>query len=251
MHEAVWIDDDTLVCDGTTFVSSTKRNSRFQSRVDEFCLVKNPTLVDSYLALIRDLRPKRIVEIGVLEGGSTALLALAAQPELLVSLERSPDLIEPLQSLIEARGLADRVHPKFGIDQSDSDAVRTEVLEHLGDQKLDLIIDDASHLVEPTRSSFNVLSPLLRPGGMFIIEDWSWAHVGFGTHLPDEEPLTTVVFELVMALPTRPGLISSIRIDRDLAIIERGDLGLDGEFDLGDYYTDRGRKLVSTLNQSD
>ena len=42
--------------------------------------------------------------------------------------------------------------------------------------QLDLVIDDASHLLPETTASFNVLFPRLRAGGLFVIEDWSWQH---------------------------------------------------------------------------
>ena len=38
------------------------------------------------------------------------------------------------------------------------------------------MIDDASHLYEPSLASFETLFPLLRPGGTYIIEDWKWEH---------------------------------------------------------------------------
>jgi hypothetical protein len=41
---------------------------------------------------------------------------------------------------------------------------------------LDLVIDDASHIYGPTKASFQALFPLLRPGGLYLIEDWAWAH---------------------------------------------------------------------------
>jgi hypothetical protein len=39
---------------------------------------------------------------------------------------------------------------------------------------VDLVIDDASHLYPFTKGSFETLFPRLRPGGLYIIEDWSW-----------------------------------------------------------------------------
>ena len=39
-------------------------------------------------------------------------------------------------------------------------------------EPLDLVIDDASHLYGPTMASFEVLFPRLRPGGLYVIEDW-------------------------------------------------------------------------------
>ena len=39
------------------------------------------------------------------------------------------------------------------------------------------MIDDASHLYVETKASFEELFPRLRPGGLFIIEDWASGHV--------------------------------------------------------------------------
>ena len=41
---------------------------------------------------------------------------------------------------------------------------------------IDLVVDDASHLYEQTKATFAMLFPLVRPGGNYVIEDWSWAH---------------------------------------------------------------------------
>jgi hypothetical protein len=62
------------------------------------------------------------------------------------------------------------------VNQEDREAVR-EIAEHEFDAPLDLVIDDASHLYEPTRTSFDALFPLLRPGGLYIVEDWQMAYV--------------------------------------------------------------------------
>ena len=141
-----------------------------------------------------------------------------------------------------------RVH--YGVDQSDTDTLRRLVDEEFGDARLDLVIDDASHEVEPTEASFNVLFPRLRPGGLYIIEDWSWAHFGFGAHRPGSEPLTTFVFEALVTLPQPRGLIDEVRVVRDWAVIRRGPAEFDptwGEFDIRRICNDRGRDLVVYL----
>ena len=110
-----------------------------------------------------------------------------------------------------------------------------------------------NHLVSITcpQASFNVLFPRLRPGGLFIIEDWPWAHVGFGSQRPDDVPLTALVFETVMALPSRRGMIADIVIDFDWAIIQRGSAAVDPTtFDISTCYSERGRSLVPPLSRS-
>ena len=44
--------------------------------------------------------------------------------------------------------------------------------EAFGDEPLDLVVDDCSHRYKPSRASFNELFPRLRPGGVYVIEDW-------------------------------------------------------------------------------
>jgi hypothetical protein len=45
------------------------------------------------------------------------------------------------------------------------------------DSALDLVVDDASHLLAPSTATFEMLFPRLRPGGLFLLEDWSEAHL--------------------------------------------------------------------------
>ena len=106
--------------------------------------------------------------------------------------------------------------PLYEIDQGDVETVTSIVDAHFPRGDLDLVIDDASHHVDLTEASFNVLFPRLRPGGLYVIEDWAWAHVGYGAHRPGQEPLTSFVFEVLMVLPSRLGLISDITVTREL-----------------------------------
>jgi predicted O-methyltransferase YrrM len=244
-RDDLWRADDVLEISGVQFVSRPVGH-RFMSTRNRFCLVKRPPLVAAYLDLLADLRPAGIVELGVYQGGSCALMALAGEPELLVAVELSEERIPALDALIAERGLGESVHVHHGVDQADAATLRQVVDQHCGPRQLDLVVDDASHLVGPSRTSFNTLFPYLRPGGVYIIEDWSWAHVGWGTARPDETPLTQLVFEITMALPSRPGLISELRIDRDWALVVRGDADLDpGAFDISQCYSERGRALLA------
>jgi hypothetical protein len=246
MRGSTWSDETTLVVDGVEFIARTTQ--RFESEPTRFCLVKNPPLARRYLELFAELRPTAMLELGVYQGGSTALAALVAEPEVLVAVELSPERVGALDTLLASRGIDEKVHLAYGVDQADAAAI-AGVLEAAGvhGPVLDLVIDDASHLVDETRRSFDLLFPHLRPGGKYIIEDWSWAHIGFGSHRLDQQPLTTVVFELTMALPSNPGLMSSIEIDRDWAVITRGDGHIDPTgFSLSTLYNDRGRRLLAS-----
>jgi predicted O-methyltransferase YrrM len=243
--DVTWRAEHVLEVDGVHFVARGAAD-RFTSAPDRFCLVKRPDLAAKYLDLLAELRPATIVELGVYQGGSCALMALAANPEVLLSVELSGERVPALDTLIAQRGLGDRVHVHHGIDQADGPALAGLVDDHLAGRPLDLVVDDASHLVGPTRASFNVLLPRLRPGGVYVIEDWSWAHIGYGAHRPAETPLTVLVFELTMALPSRPGLIAELRVDHDWAMVVRGDAEVDPtDFDVSACYSPRGRALLA------
>jgi hypothetical protein len=111
-------------------------------------------------------------------------------------------------------------------------------------------VDDCSHLYEPTRASFNELFPRLRPGGVYLMEDWRWAHEAVDLEgdgfWPDETPLTRLVFEIVLAVPSVPGLIADVSIDADLVQIRRGEATADPRgFDITQCCKPRGRQLLA------
>ncbi len=146
------------------------------STAELFKIRKRRALVEDYVRVLEEFEGGNIVELGIAQGGSLALLVLVAAPRKVVAMELSPQRIGGLDDLVRARGLDASVRAHYGIDQGDQDRVRQIVADEFGDEPLDLVIDDASHLLGPTRASFDVLFPLLRPGGLFLIEDWNWQH---------------------------------------------------------------------------
>ena len=68
------------------------------------------------------------------------------------------------------------MRPFYGVDQSDRVRLTEIVDAEFDGELLDLVLDDASHEYLPTRTSFEVLFPRLRPGGVFVIEDWTTDH---------------------------------------------------------------------------
>ena len=124
---------------------------------------RRPTWFERYLALLDGEQPRTIVEIAIKEGGSTALIALAADPDLLLAVDLEPEIPKLLAELIETKSLHDRLIIEVGLDQGDRSALTRFVDAHLPAGAFDLVVDDASHLLGPTRTSFEVLFPRLRP----------------------------------------------------------------------------------------
>ncbi len=220
--------------------------ARFASTPENFCVVKPPELIERYVELVDALQPRRIVELGICRGGSTALLAALARPDAMLAVELAEERIAALDTFLVREGLSDFVVAAFGIDQSDGPRLEQLVDETVGPAPLDLVVDDASHDVELTRLSFNVLFPRLRPGGLFVIEDWAWAHAGYEATRPGAIPLTQLVFETVLTVPYKPGLIDDVVINREWAVVRRGERPLEpGPFDISGTYGERGRSLFS------
>jgi predicted O-methyltransferase YrrM len=165
-----WIDERHLEVGGASFVSGAFQEA---DDGDELLIIKSPALIARYLDLLERERPRVVVELGVKAGGSTGLIALVAEPDVLVAVDLAPEVPPRLAQLIRSHGLEDRIVPGFGIDQSDREALVALVDRARGDRPLDLVVDDASHLLDPTIASFDALFPRLRPGGVFVIEDWS------------------------------------------------------------------------------
>jgi cephalosporin hydroxylase len=194
----------------------------------ELLLMKPRDMVEQYVALVEQLDPKRIFELGIFHGGSVAFLALLAEPERHVAIDLLPEPSAGFERWLEEHD--DLVHVHYGVDQGDAAALRKIVDEEFAGAPLDLVIDDASHVLDPTRSSFNVLFPLVRPGGVYVIEDWG-SDLQFeleGTRDPEVAhriqealaerpelqhfvPLARLVFEIVLA-SVYTDLVASIEL---------------------------------------
>jgi predicted O-methyltransferase YrrM len=164
--------NDHFTVDGVEFVCDYRQGSK----VDRFFIVKDPRFVDGYRELCHEFRGANVVELGIAEGGSAALIALLAEPAKLVAIDLDSEPVRALSEFIELRKLEQIVKPYYGTDQTDRGALTEIVGREIGLGNIDLVIDDASHQLEATRASFETLFPLLRPGGLYVIEDWNADH---------------------------------------------------------------------------
>lgn len=149
-------------------------------------LFKPRSFVDEYLALATRLQPRRVVELGIFEGGSTAFLHELLPLEAMLAVDITPTLPEALARHLDRSDDPEVVRCHLGVDQADRTTIADLVLQEVG-TPLDLVIDDASHQLRPTVASFEVLFPLVRPGGVYVIEDWS-AVVAMGAGIERRSP---------------------------------------------------------------
>lgn len=213
-----WTSDDSFQVGGVEYVCRPVFR-RFASTPARFCILKARWAVEGYEQLCRERAPRTIVEVGVYEGGSTALLNELAQPEKLVAVDVKDARSAALDEWVAARGLEERVVVEFGVDQADVARVR-EICDREFARPIDLVIDDASHELEATRRTFDCLFPRLAPGGTYVIEDWLL-------------PLTPLVTDLMIVAAQQPTVVAEVIVRRTWAIVRRGAAELDaGSFAL-------------------
>ncbi len=248
-------DEDLITFEGVDLISGYEH----ASTPERFVIVKQPPHRDAFIQLCRSVRGGRLVELGIAEGGSTVLAALAAEPSALLAIDIEPQPLAALEEFIVARDLGARVHTRYGIDQGDRDQLARTVDEAIGTEPLDLVIDDASHALDLTRTSFEVLFPRLAPGGLYAIEDWNADHIFRESMIehfrtasaderaevarllretatispmpgpPDRRPLLDLAVELVLARArAAEDAIAEVVVNRYWLMVRRGPAALDG-----------------------
>ena len=239
----VWRDDRMLL-DDLVFRLEHTRSSAWELGDDCFIFYKIKPLVDQYAqfwARLPEFRAERVLELGLWDGGSIAFWCELLRPRKHVGLDYAQRADSRyFRRYVESRGLADTIATYWGVDQRDAARLRAIVRDELGGT-LDLVIDDASHRYAATKISFETLFPLLRPGGLYVVEDWAWAHWrGFlppGHDWRFEPPLTRLVDELRAAAGSGLDLLASLTIYQGFAVAERGPavLPADSAFRLADH----------------
>jgi predicted O-methyltransferase YrrM len=194
---------------------------------------------DRFFSSRADDSPLRtIFEIGVWDGGSTAFWFEYFRPEKLVAVDwlRREDS-DYFRGYVDSRGIADRLKTYWGVDQGDAERLR-EIVDNEFAGPLDLVIDDGSHMLEETTTSFQTLFPLLRRGGLYVLEDWNW-ELNPDCRAPDH-PFATRdgLVGLVADLARITGSSSTIRsmtIYRGFVAVERGPAPEGETFDLDEH----------------
>ena len=162
--------------------------------------------------------------------------------------------MDALTRFIDDNGLGGRLSTYYDTSQADAQAMGRILAAEFPDRNIDLIVDDASHFYFESRATVNLTLPYLRPNGLYIIEDWAWAHWPGDVWqksqaIPSLKPaLSNLVIELTMLCASRPDIISNISINPNTVVLRRGDAALEsGRFDIGEHYLCRDRWFKPTL----
>ena len=236
-EKLVW-QKDRMLMDGLVFRLEQTSSDDWELNGQCFVFAKNQALVNQYgtfFASHQNFRPQNIFELGLWDGGSLVFWFETLRPKKQVGIDiqqRSDS--DYFRSYVADRGLEEQIKTYWEVDQSDVQTIRG-IVDRDFDGPLDLVIDDASHFYEPTKSSFECLFPLLRPGGLYIIEDWAWEHwrdFESPSHpWAHESGLTNLVCELVQATGTSTNLIRSLTTYQGFIVAERGEADMTGQED--------------------
>jgi predicted O-methyltransferase YrrM len=198
-------------------VPSTDRRP---STSEAFTIVKSEPYLRVYEELASGFSPRSILELGIFQGGSYVFLDKLFKPRRMSAVEISP---KPVAPLLQYLSRTENRFVHFATSQRDGETLRQIVVGELADE-LDLVVDDASHTYEETKTSFEFLFPLLHPGGIYVIEDWSWAHhpnyQSPDAPFSERYALSNLLFEQIMLLGSTSA-ISEIRVWRFLYLIHK------------------------------
>jgi SAM-dependent methyltransferase len=238
LEQLTWTGEREAVLGDVAFrLPDLDRAGAGESSPDSFALLKDRSIVRAYVDYWRE-RPgfeaDNVFEIGLWDGGSIALWHEILQPRTHVGVDIDDRRTAYFDEYAAAARRGERIRTYWDVDQSDKQRLAQIVAENF-EAPLDLILDDGSHLYRQTRAAMEALLPLLRPGGLYVVEDWAWAHWGpeYRLHAsPERASLTRLVAELAGIVGSDQEIVGALDVRRPFFVIERGHGEVAGDLDL-------------------
>lgn len=229
-----WVGEDDFIVNGVRF-HCCLTDYTTKSTDDQIQILKSKDFLEHYDRLLAGRKIERMLEFGMWEGGSPLLLAHATDVAQITAIDIRTES-DVVTRHISKHNLQNRLHIHYGVSQGDRKAVTKAIDQDHDDQLLDLVIDDASHRYELTKAAFETAFPRLRPGGIYIIEDWNWAHYGmevFDTGEWGAAPaLSNLILELCIGAGSRhiPAIFDRVDVSSYFVVITRGSAPLGADF---------------------
>jgi predicted O-methyltransferase YrrM len=257
---------DLEIIDGATF--ELRPHKRTPTKQQWICLRKNRRITNRYLELAEEFKNSRMVEIGVDQGGSTSFFAKLLKPKKLIAIELSSEPIKSVTDFLSEQDPEGRVEIHWGVNQADRIAIPNLLDSAFGTHALDLVVDDASHLLSPSIASFEMIFPRLRPGGLYVLEDWSCDHLaelGITQAIENDSdgkflqsfsaavmkstgrrsPMSVLICQLVIASGRNPDWISELHISGGYCEVRRGSAEILPNTPIADYIGDIGQAVFA------
>jgi predicted O-methyltransferase YrrM len=224
---------------------------RQPSSPSDFVLLKTPAMMEEFIAIAQEVKPRNLLELGVFRGGSIVAYNELLRPAKLVGIDFHRQWGDNLESYVRSPDVCGHVSLYDDVNQADRTTLAKICADSFGSAPIDVVVDDASHLLSETRESFRELFPRLRPGGIYVIEDWAWAHwpgerwqrERGGDYFRGKEPVSSLIVELLAICASRQSLIEKLQISFTAVYIFKGWEKIEPGFDLSRYVLNRGDAL--------
>jgi cephalosporin hydroxylase len=242
MKPIEWKNQTEFSVDGVKFFCSLDDYTR-KTDDDRIIILKDRDSLESYRQVLSNTPVRNLLEFGILEGGSAVLFTLLMELEKFVGIDIR-DSATGIEPFLARHEVGKKIKFHFSVSQSDERSVRKLIKSEFAKSPIDLIIDDASHEYAHTKRTFEIAFPHLRPGGLYVIEDWGWPHWRGYNGLMGEPAMSVLIFELVMLCATSQEVVSDIRIFPSFAFIRKSEAATDLlDFSIEKFYQKRGLSL--------
>lgn len=226
LGEMLWQDEHHFTVNGVPFELSADYDPRTQ--LFPLRVLRDVNQLAYMDRICVDVGAQVIVEVGFFDGGSTLFYLERYSAERVLALDIRWN-VAALDDAMARGAYGDRLLVGYGVSQDDETALNAQ-LARLECRPIDLIIDDASHMLNLSIATFEILFPHVRKGGVYILEDWGWAHQSgtqpgdpYFEHYRPQKPLSNLAFMIQMAMVSHPGLISRVEVVPSAVIVHRGE----------------------------
>jgi cephalosporin hydroxylase len=250
LHETIkFILDGEIDVDGQKFIMHYTDYSLCTDSKN-IIVCKPFNMLACYINLFLQKPFKNILEFGIHQGGSILfMLKLYNEIKKIIGV----DIIgfnPVVDEVINKHNLSERVKLFYETSQ-DSPEIPAIIAKEF-EEVPDIVIDDCSHQYEFTKKTFEIVFPLLKPGGRYIIEDWGWAHWADYQHVNsnwhNQPSLSNLIFEIIAVWASNHGWIKKIDlINSAFVVIERGYAEIPLPFNISNSYHFRGKKICDII----
>lgn len=124
-------------------------------------------IYEPYFSPLRAKAGLKLVEVGVCEGESVKVFASYFRDAEILGID------------LDDKKLDFSAYPRVRFEQADQADGPTldRLARDFAPDGLDIVIDDASHVGMLSRLTFEALFPLVRPGGLYVVEDWGTGYI--------------------------------------------------------------------------
>jgi predicted O-methyltransferase YrrM len=219
--QQVWTSETEGALAGVPVRCVTTDYAAHKTTEAEIIVLKPRSMIHEYLSLSPN--PRRIIEVGVHQGGSALLLADMYPTAAILGIDWARGN-PAIGQHIERLGYTKRMRLHFGVSQDDAERLPEFVQRAFGDRPADLIIDDASHNYGYTTRCFEILFPRLEVGGLYVVEDWAWSYRDTFQGAPSITeggiPLSDMAHELLAAAAIW-GTVSLERVQQSMFAVRK------------------------------